>query len=394
MELSNRQLTGLKIAVQRYHDGEKYTTISGYAGSGKSTLVRFIVEALGIDENNICYATYTGKAARVLLKKGNKNVFTLHKLLYKSYLMANGKYGKKPVEEISYDIVIVDEVSMVPKSMMQQLASYSVHIICLGDPAQLPPLFKDEDNHILDNPHIFLDEIFRQAQESEIIRLTMDIREGRPLKPCQGKEVMILNHDSLADDSMLQWADQIICAKNATRIDINNRMRQLRGFDNQDPQNGDKMICIDNYWGILSDKNKEPLINGTIGYLKNPFNTFYKYPAWIYEKQCVSILNGTIDIEDDDCFSSLDMDKNLIITGESTIDRKTLYKITKSKKYRDLIPIEVTYGYAITCWKAQGSEFNKVLALEENHPWNREEHKKYLYTAATRAIDRLVLVLK
>lgn len=393
MILSNKQLMGLHLAVDRYKNKEKYTVISGYAGSGKSTLVRFIVEALDVDEDDICYATFTGKAARVLLKKGNKNVSTLHRLLYKSFLMPNGKYGRRPVEEIPYKIVIVDEVSMAPKSMMQLLASYPVHIICLGDPGQLPPLFKEENNHILDNPHIFLDEIFRQAQESEIIRLTMDIREGKPLKPYKGKEVMILDHNSIEDDSMLLWADQIICAKNVTRVALNNRMRMLNNFNQANPQNGDKLICTDNYWGILSEKGNEPLINGTIGYLKNSFDTFFRYPKWIYENQRVSILNGTIEIEDEDYFPSLDMDKNLIVTGEKTIDRKTLYKIMKSKKYKDLIPIEVEYGYAITCWKAQGSEFNKVLAIEENFPWNKEEHKRYLYTAATRSIDKLVLVL-
>ena len=50
-------------------------------------------------------------------------------------------------------------------------------MLCLGDPFQLPPVSKDDDNHLLDKPHIFLDEIMRQAAESEIIRMTMDIRE-------------------------------------------------------------------------------------------------------------------------------------------------------------------------------------------------------------------------
>ncbi len=327
-----------------------------------------------------------------MLKKGNKNVTTLHRLLYKSYLRPDGTYGRKPVDYIPYELIIVDEISMVPKSMMQLLASYPVHIICLGDEAQLPPIYKEQDNHILDNPHIRLTKIMRQAQESEIVRLTMDIREGKPLKPFKGKEVMILNRNEL-NTGMLQWADQIICAKNETRINLNNISRKLNGFDTQEPRDGDKVICTDNYWEILSEKNQEPFINGTIGYLRNPFNTFFKYPSWIYQKERVPILNGTIEIEDGDYFSSLDMDKNLIITGQNTIDRKTLYKIMKSKKYNSLIPIEVTYGYAITCWKAQGSEFNKVLILEENFPFDREEHKKYLYTACTRAIDKMVLIL-
>ena len=60
-----------------------------------------------------------------------------------------------------------------------------------GDPGQLPPINKDEDNHLLDNPHIFLDEIMRQEAENEIINLTMDIRNGKPLNHYIGKEIQI-----------------------------------------------------------------------------------------------------------------------------------------------------------------------------------------------------------
>ena len=85
MELTQKQLEGLEIALKRFQEGEKYTVISGYAGTGKSTLVRFIIAALeqyGIKEDDVVYTAFTGKATQVLQKKGNKNVSTLHKLLY------------------------------------------------------------------------------------------------------------------------------------------------------------------------------------------------------------------------------------------------------------------------------------------------------------------------
>ena len=69
------------------------------------------------------------------------------------------------------------------------LFSHNVYVICLGDPFQLPPIEKDEDNHLLDNPHIFLDEIMRQATESGIIRLTMDIRDKKPLEIERNEQV-------------------------------------------------------------------------------------------------------------------------------------------------------------------------------------------------------------
>ena len=63
MQLTNKQEKGLLISIERYKAKEKYTVISGYAGSGKSTLVRFIIDALDVNEEDVCYCAFTGKAA-------------------------------------------------------------------------------------------------------------------------------------------------------------------------------------------------------------------------------------------------------------------------------------------------------------------------------------------
>ena len=72
--LTENQKQGLEIAVKRYREHKPYTCISGYAGSGKSTLVQFIIQALGIPPFDVCYIAYTGKAALVLKEKGNRVV--------------------------------------------------------------------------------------------------------------------------------------------------------------------------------------------------------------------------------------------------------------------------------------------------------------------------------
>lgn len=390
MILNAKQEQGLKIAVERYKNHKKFTVIAGYAGAGKSTLVRFIIEALNVPEEEVCYATFTGKAAQVLLKKGNKNVSTLHKLLYKSFPKPDGTFVRIPVEEVPYDIVIVDEVSMAPKTIMELLFQYDVHIICLGDPFQLPPVDKNEDNHLLDNPHIFLDEIMRQAQESEIIRLTMDIREGKPLHPMQGNEVIIVPQQDL-NTGMLQWADQVICGTNATRIGINNQMRELSGKSGG-PQDGDKVICLFNEWDIIGS-NDDPLINGTIGTINNAFSTFYQLPRYVGGQQ-LSVLVADFNTDNDATFQGLEMDKLMFSTGEYTLDWKTSYKLMKNPKTRHLLPLKFTYGYAITCHKSQGSEWDKVLVIEEKFPFDKEEHARWLYTAATRAAEKLVIRMK
>lgn len=388
MELTNKQEQGLKIAIQRYRDGEKYTVISGYAGTGKSTLVKFIISALDIDEDDVCYAAFTGKAAQVLLKKGNPNVRTLHKLLYKHIPKRDGGFIKVPYPSIDFKIVIVDEVSMAPASLMSLLFSHNVHVICLGDPFQLPPIDKTEDNHLLDHPHIFLDEIMRQEAESEIIRLSMAIRNFELFPNQIGKEVQVLRRGEL-NTGMLTWADQILVGTNKTRVAINNEMRALLGRG-ENPEDGDKIICLRNYWDTFSNE-ENPLVNGTIGYIQNSFNTFRVFPKYLYPNQ-IFILQGNFISDSGDTYEGLEMDKHMILTGEQCVDWKTAAKIRSSKKYRDALPMEFTYGYAITTHKAQGSEWDKVLIIEERFPFDNIEHARWLYTAVTRSAQKLVLL--
>ena len=396
MELNDKQKQGLDIAVDRYKRKERYTVISGYAGTGKSTLVKFIVAALpNINpDEDVIYTSFTGKATQVLQKKGNKNVSTLHKLLFESIPKPDGTFFRKPVEFIPYKIVIVDECSMVPKELLQRLIKYNVHIICLGDPGQLPPINKNEDNHLLDHPHVFLDEIMRQEAESEIINLTMDIRAGKPLVRYQGKEVQVLNKDELTT-GMLLWADQIICAKNETRIALNNQMRDLLGRSGG-PQDGDKVICLKNNWDIYS-VNDNPLVNGTIGYLKDSFSTYINLPRQITsdgQPKKLDILTANFISDTEEDYGILNMDKQLITTGVPGLDWKTSYKMGRNWRFQDKIPDQFTYGYAITCHKSQGSEWDNVLVIEEGFPFEKEEHKQWLYTAATRAAKKLVIIKK
>lgn len=391
MVLTNKQQEGLKIAVERYFADEKYTVISGYAGSGKTTLVRFIIEALDAEEDRICYCAFTGKAAEVLRKKGNKNTCTLHKLLYESIPKPTGGFFRKPKAEIPYDIVVVDEISMAPKTLIDLLFTHNVYVICLGDPFQLPPVDKDEDNHLLDHPHIFLDEIMRQAQESEIIRLTMTIRDFKDIDIYNGKEVKVIPYEQL-NTGILQWADQILTATNAKRQTINNQMRELyqRPFY---PVDGDKIICLRNYWEEYSTDG-DALTNGTIGILKNSFQSFRKLPAFLHENKEFDLLIGDIQIpETEDNYNLVEIDRKMIMTGEKCCDWRLSYKLGRLKpRYGEIVPKEFAYAYAITVHKAQGSEWDNVTVLEETFPFNKEEHARWLYTACTRASEKLILV--
>lgn len=389
--LTTKQEKGLKIAIQRYLDNEKYTVISGYAGTGKSTLVKFITQSLpGIDpDEDVVYATFTGKAAQVLMAKGCQNAMTLHRLLYESIPKPDGTFLRKKRLEIEYPIVVVDEVSMAPKDMMEQLFGYyGVYVICLGDPFQLPPINKDTDNHLLDNPHIFLDEVMRQAMDSEIIRLTMDIREGRGIRNFDGNDVKVFNQTQL-NTGMLLWADQIISGTNRTRVDMNNNIRDLLGRGNN-PEDGDKVICLRNYWDNFAD-NGDYLVNGTIGYLDNVYSSFNVIP-YFYGGKTIDVIHADFISDCNADYGNLQMDKLQILTGERSLDNKTIYRLMRSRHHSHLVPMEFTYGYCITCHKAQGSSWANVLVIEENFPFEKEEHYRWLYTACTRAEKKLVLI--
>lgn len=393
MTLTTKQEEGLKIALDRHKNNEKYVVISGYAGSGKTTLVKFIIEALDVDKRKVAYASFTGKAAEVLRRKGNENAMTLHKLLYDSVPRAGGGFYRIPKQVLEYTVIVVDEVSMVPKSMIDMLLRHKVFVIFLGDPGQLPMIDKNESHNLLDHPHVFLDEIMRQAAESEIIQLTMKIRNGEELPYMQGKEVMVIPKQELVTGH-LQWADQIICATNATRININNQMRSLLGFEGALPHDGEKMICLRNYWEDISDSGELALVNGMTGTIRNPFETFRDAPRYVkMRNHRIPLIKGDFISEDGEQFSQVDMDKTLILTGEPFLDWRESYALGKLKmRIGDITPRAFTYGYAITCHKSQGSEWDKVLVVEESFPFVKDEHQRWLYTAATRASEKLVIM--
>lgn len=395
MVLTEKQEEGLRIAVQRFENKEKYTVIAGYAGTGKSTLVKFIIAALskfGINpDEDVVFTSFTGKATQVLQRKGNKNVSTLHKLLYDWKMMPDGKYMKVPYEEIGYKVVVVDEISMVPNELLQQLAIHDTYILCLGDPYQLSPIKKNEDNHLLDNPHIFLDEIMRQAEESEIIQLTMKIRKGEKIEPFKGTEVQVLNREEF-NTGMLMWADQVICAKNDTRLTLNKQMRYLLGKEGE-PQEGDKVICLRNDWETISNA-ENPLVNGTVGTIKNLYNSFIYMPPFITEGRFrkLNYLAADFENDDGDNYGTLAMDIKLFEGNEPTLSPYESYKLSGYRPLGNFALENFTYGYAITAHKSQGSEWDNVLVVEESFPFSKEEHARWLYTACTRASKKLVLV--
>ena len=211
--LTQKQQEGLEICIKRYKEKQPYTIIAGYAGTGKSYLVNAIVETFGFSEEQVAYACYTGKAALVLQNQG-KNAVTLHKLLYSSYPDGYGGFINKPREFLDpqLKLIVVDEISMCPRELWSLLMKHKIYVIGLGDPFQLPPIKGQTlGATLLDNPHVFLTEIMRQALGNDIVRYSLSLRQGQKLvSGIRGNNIQTYKKSELTT-GMLQWADQILC---------------------------------------------------------------------------------------------------------------------------------------------------------------------------------------
>ena len=152
----------------------------GYAGTGKTTLAKHLAD--GVD-GKVLFAAFTGKAACVMRSKGCHGASTIHSLIYKARESGEETpsfelWDEAPASKAK--LIVIDECSMVDAELARDLMSFGVPLLVLGDPAQLPPIqgggfFTDVQ------PDAMLTEVHRQAQDDPIVRLSMEIRAGRPL---------------------------------------------------------------------------------------------------------------------------------------------------------------------------------------------------------------------
>ena len=304
---------------------------------------------------------------------------TAHKLLYYSEEQPDGTFVHTPRKKLEkkFKLIVCDEASMLPQEMIDLLLSHNVHILFLGDSEQLPPI--DGCQTILDNPHVFLTEITRQALDNPIIKLSMDIRNGESFEYGGDKRCRIMPTNKVSN-GLLLGADQIIVGKNITRHKINEYIRRLKWQDEYtfDPKNGEKCICLKNHWNTVGS-NGDPLINGQIGNLYN-IQIIEEYP---YGK----IIIADFFSDDGGLYKELKIDYNLLVDGKPTINKDNWKDFVGfSKLY------EFAFGYAITCHKSQGSEFDKVVVYDEAFG-DEEQKKRWRYTAVTRAAKQLVVVV-
>ncbi|SCM79808.1 PIF1 helicase [uncultured Pleomorphomonas sp.] len=340
--------------------------LAGYAGTGKTTLAMHLAEHA---RGEVAFAAFTGKASRVMRNKGCADAKTIHSLIYNAETnIETGEVTltlKSRAELDNYSLVIVDEVSMVNEELGKDLLSFGIPVLVLGDPAQLPPpngagYFTRRD------PDYMLTEVHRQAADSPVLKLATAIRQGEWNRAeVDGPNLSVVRKSGF-DRSVATNADIVLVGRNDTRRCFNDWIRKKAGIAaGAMPQKGEPVICLKN--------DRQVRINN---------GDLFRVEA-VKSKRGKTIRLELFDAE----------------TGAQrsvTVPREFFLNDAKAAEmpYRDLMnKQQFTFGYAITCHKSQGSQWPHVCVFDESEAF-REDGQRWLYTAVTRASEKLTLVLR
>lgn len=383
--LSEDQRSAVQAVLNWYiHDRQKrqFITLGGYAGTGKTTLIAVIRKELAkLDkELKVGFASYTGKAARVLRNKlieqkvilPSDTVGTIHSLIYSPMVDDHQQIiGWLPKDTVDRTLIIIDEASMVDEVIWRHLLSYNVPIIAVGDHGQLPPI--RGSFNLMQEPQLRLEKIHRQAKKNPIIGLSIQAREHGVIR--HGVYSDTVKKYNLAESDTQEAIQEllqsfnpdtlILCGYNKTRRRLNGHIRSALGFESPQPQPGDRVICLRN-------NHKHHIFNGMLGTI----NTIHQdHPDWyqaeiLMDGEDVSY-RGIIAVKQFDADAALNFtDKRAQTVAGDLFD----------------------FGYALTVHKAQGSQAKRVLLFEERFAkMNDDEWKRWLYTAVTRAEEELYI---
>ena len=387
--------------------GQQVFRLRGYAGTGKTTLAKHLAE----DAGNVLFGAYTGKAAHVLHQKGCPNASTIHSMIYTTkdksqarlkelelqlatLLTELAAQGMTPEQALSHkrardfkemisrerdslsrpafslnhdspvrgaDLVVIDECSMVDGKMGEDLLSFGAKVLVLGDPAQLPPVqgggFFTEGHQ----PDIMLEEIHRQAAESPIIRLATIIREGGQPDLGGPDECRVIDISDMSTELAMS-ADQMLVGRNKTRHAYNRRARSLLGRSSpSQPEVDDKIVCLRN-------NHDKGLLNGAL---------------WrVTDAGCSGDDRVYLEVVPEEGGTPLQVEAHTHYF-EGREDKLAWWERREAEEF--------DYGYALTVHKAQGSQWDNVLLVDESWVF-RKDRARWLYTGVTRAAERLTVV--
>ena len=353
-----------------------FLTLGGYAGTGKSTLIGQI---RSFTRARIAVCAYTGKAAHALRGKGLPDARTIHSLIYQprevcdycDAVLGEGdvctryrqchKAGTSTqyslVPALEFDLIIVDEASMVSSEIHEDLLSFGIPILYVGDHGQLEPI--GSNPRLMVDPVLRLEQIHRQAEGSAILKFAHHVRQhGHPYET--GPDARVIIAGKVPTNA--HEYDVVLCGRNTTRVATNELIRRKRKYTSkQDPHPlpipGERVVCLRNH-------RDYGLFNGML--------------ATVDEiRMDYSVDHPEIDIIDDDGKPH----RGMTFVPEQFGNEEKMEHASRRRALFD-------FGYCLTAHKSQGSEWDRVLVLEWIHrDWSKA---RWRYTAATRAKRELV----
>lgn len=424
--LSDKQRAAIATIKDWYQNRTKEQQVCrvfGYAGVGKSTIVKYAIDELGLSTDRpgeVLYAAFTGKAALVMTRKGTP-ASTIHSLVYRvseatpqeieklekeaadiraglhtlsvaerlfeearlRSLELRLKDAHKPRFVLNSEsavrdckLLVLDEVSMVGEEMARDLLAFGKPTLVLGDPGQLPPV-RGEGAFDTPTPDVLLTEVHRQAGESAVLRLATLAREGKWIPYGHHDDfVWKMRRTDVGPEQLLK-ADQVICGKNATRIQLNVGMKRAAGFDTVFPGgNGEKLICLKN-------RNDVGLVNGMFISLDG-----------IKDDGDEIAFTASITSEDGKQIGGANgKGERFRIWRGPFLDHVSPDPDRERREYhKKRTAVECVWGWAITCHKSQGSSWPNIVIYDDGLGRTAEDRARWLYTAITRAERGLVLL--
>ena len=421
--------------------------LKGYAGTGKTTIVGSLVKNLGKLKKRSVLLAPTGRAAKVISNYSNKQAFTIHKKIYFPKSEKGSVSFNLQVNKHRDTIFIVDEASMIPDvnvdsklfangSLLDDLMQYvysgnNCKLLLIGDSAQLPPVHLDispaldpqllERQYSRDLTTIELDEVVRQQKDSGILENATRIRNRLDdelyeafqfstnkfvdiIRPEDGQEIMDAINDNYSD---LGNEETVIIVRSNKRANLYNQsIRERILFQESELSAGDYLMVVkNNYFWVDINSEAGFIANGDIAEVLEifAFKDLYGFRFAEVKIRMVDypnmkpletvLLLDTLTSES----PSLTYDESNKLYQEVMLDyshEKSKYKkflAVKNNKYFNAL--QVKFSYAITCHKSQGGQWNTVFVEQPYLPNGIDrEYLRWLYTAVTRAREKLYLI--
>ncbi|MCH2214129.1 MAG: AAA family ATPase [Flavobacteriales bacterium] len=420
--------------------------VKGYAGTGKTTTVNALIKTLPLYSYRYVMLAPTGRAAKVMSAYTRKPAFTIHKKIYFKQKTANGGVFFVPSKNLHTDtIFIVDEASMIGAEnysysgggdLLTDLMEYvfsgkNCRLILIGDAAQLPPVGSDyspaldlkylKSTFFLTAASIELVDVIRQSRDSGILNLATSIREAISSKnaevfpfdlPTTPDLFAITGNDlqeALEDEfSKIGPEGAILITRSNKRANqYNKEIRARVFFYEEDISGGDYVMAVRNNYHWLDEKSQAGFIaNGDVMEIVRLGKRFERY-SFAYQEATVRLIDYPMEPEIEVLLwlDSLDIDgASMPKNATDEVYRRLMmdYSDLPTKKERieavkeDPVynALQIKFSYAVTCHKSQGGQWPAVF-VDQGYLTEEmidTEYMRWLYTAVTRASQRLYLL--